>query len=206
MKTFLALLAAATASCLVTVPAAYGQATPDFYKITGASGTYDVQARYVSPTTPDCPGSYEDEEHADFRLRRGRGAGGALMRGIGTLVMGAGGGYDGVHRDLNCGGVLSSCEHHFGWAPDGGALITLTFTSGGRRVVATLSKTRVLTDDCPLGGKNGFFLGRDTVSRSERRRGRFTLRFRQSKVLRRDEAAIGSLVSRLTVTVRRTSG
>jgi hypothetical protein len=204
--TFIALLAAATIS-LLAVPAAHGQAIPRFYSVSGASGTYDVQTRYVSPTQPDCPGSYEDEEHADFRQRTSPArSGGALMRGVGTLVLGAGGGYDGVHRDLNCSGVLSSCEHHFGWQPDGGALITLTFTAGGARVAATLSKTRVLTDNCPLGAKNGFFLGRDRVSRAERRRGRFTLRFRQSQVIRRDGVAIGSRVSRLTVTVRRRAG
>jgi hypothetical protein len=186
---------------LAAAPAAQAQNVSQ-YAVTSAKGVYDVSVSYPSEN-PNCAGVYEREEHADFKLRRSpNGQGGTLVNGVGSLVLGAGGGFDGVYRSPGCDGGPTNCEHHFGWHEDGGGLITLTFVRKNR-VEATLSKINPLTDTCPLLTKNGTYLGKDSVSSRERRAKKLTLKFKQTVPEIRNGQQVGALTSTFTVKLKR---
>ena len=201
MKKRIGVAFAIAAGGLAAVPSAQAQDVRQ-YSVTSAKGVYDVSVSYPSEN-PNCAGVYEREEHADFKLRRSRnGQGGTLVNGIGSLVLGAGGGFDGVYRAPACDSGPTNCEHHFGWHEDGGGLITLTFVRKNR-VEATLSKINPLTDTCPLSTKNGTHLGKDSVSSRERRAKKMTLRFKQTVPEIRNGQQVGALTSTFTVKVKR---
>lgn len=200
MRAVLGVAGAVLAAGLMAAPAANAGSSTDFYRVVSAKGVFDAQEHY-NGTPPDCVGALEWEEHADFKFRRVRtGDGGALFGGVGSLVVPVGGGYDGVFRDLDGCGPKSSCEHHFGWAARGG---TITISVNRSQVDATLTSGRPLTDNCPLVGKNGYYLGRDRLSRRERRAKRITLKFRQDEPITRNDAVTGSFVTTAKVVLRR---
>jgi hypothetical protein len=200
MRAVLRVAGAVLAASLVAAPAASAGDSTTFYRVVSATGSFDAQEHYDG-TPPDCVGALEWEEHADFKFRRVRtGDGGALFGGVGALVVPLGGGYDGVFRDLDGCSPKSSCEHHFGWAARGGN-ITISVNRG--QADATLTPGVVYTDSCPLLGKNGYYLGRDKISRRERRARRITLKFRQDEPITRNGAVTGSFVTTAKVVLKR---
>lgn len=190
-------------ACASAAPAAQAT-TPSLkiYEIAGASGVFDLESQYFYP--PSCPGGdgYHIEEHADFKLR-GTG-GGTLINNTGSLIIPLSGGYDGVHRTLDCNGnVVGSCERHFSYVKRN--MVTLTFVKRGRGARVTGALTGLPVTDCPLVHANAIYLGKARVSRSKLRSKKFTVNLQDRETLKdgSPEVTTGSSEGSFRVTIRR---